>query len=151
MQIKVHSTTVHCILKNEVDLILPKLYTEQKSKRGIFGAIISGFIGLAFECISSFLYHKQHKALHKAVKAMSILIDAQRNKLMHLENSLCMYRIYNAETLEKLVKTVQAIHSRQSLIEDLFAGKSAAAYEAYTQMYGQHGIQHYAINPMLYL
>ena len=47
-----------------------------------------------------------------------------------------MYRIYNVKTLEKLVKTVQVIHSRQSLIESLFAGQSAAAYEAYSQMYG---------------
>ena len=62
-----------------------------------------------------------------------------------------MYRIYNAETLEKLVKTVQVIHSRQSLIEGLFTGQSAAAYEAYSQMHGQCSIQHYAINSMLYL
>ena len=38
--------------------------------------------------------------------------------------------MYNAETLEKLVKMVQVIHSRQSLIEGVFAGKSAAAYES---------------------
>ena len=105
----------HHISKNEVDLILPKLYEGQKSKRGIFGALISGFIGLAFEGISRFLHHKRHKTLHKAVKAMSISTDAQRNKLMHLENTLVMYGIYNAETLEKLVKTVHALHSRQSL------------------------------------
>ena len=35
--------------------------------------IISDFIGLAFEGISSFLHHKRHKALHKAVKAMSVV------------------------------------------------------------------------------
>ena len=70
---------------------------------------------------------------------------------MHLENTLVMYRIYNAETLEKLVKMIHIIHSRQSLIECLLAGQSAAAYEAYSQMHGAHGIQHYAINSMLYL
>ena len=59
---------MHHILKKEVDLILPKFYTEQRIKRGIFGAIISGFIGLAFEGISSFLHHKRHKTLHKAIK-----------------------------------------------------------------------------------
>ena len=48
---------------------------------------------------------------------MSISMDVQRNKLLHLENTLVMYGIYNAETLEKLVKMVQVIHSRQSLIE----------------------------------
>ena len=65
---------------------------------------------------------------------MSISTDVQRNKIMHLENTLVMYRMYNAESLEKLVKTVQVIHSRQSLIEGLFSGKSASAYEAYSQM-----------------
>ena len=35
---------------------------------------------------------------------MSVLTNTQRNKLMHLENTLIMYGIYNAETLEKLVK-----------------------------------------------
>ena len=74
---------------------------------------------------------------------MSILTDVQRNKLMHLENSLVMYGIYNAETLEKLVKTVHVIHSRQLLIEGLFADQSMAAYEVYSQMQGAHGTQHY--------
>ena len=91
MQILVHNLTAHKILKNEVDLILPKFQKERRNKRGIFGAIISGFLGLAFEGISSFLHHKRHNALQKAVKAMSITMDAQRNKLMHLENSLIMY------------------------------------------------------------
>ena len=90
---------------------------EQRNKRGIFSPIISGFIFLAFERISSLLHHKRHKALHKAVKAMSILTGTQRSKLMHLENTLVMYGIYNAKTLEKLVKMVQVIHSRQSLIK----------------------------------
>ena len=58
MQIKAHNATVHHILKNEVGLIWSKFYTEQRNKRGIFGTIISGFIGLAFEGITSFLHHK---------------------------------------------------------------------------------------------
>ena len=44
MQINSHNITAHHILKNEVDLILPKFYEKQKSKRGIFGTLISGFI-----------------------------------------------------------------------------------------------------------
>ena len=97
--------------------------------------IISGFIGLVFKGISSFLHHKRHKALHKAVKAMSVTTDMQRNRLMHLENTLAIYRIYNAETLENLVKTVHALHKRQTLYESLFAGKTLAAYESYLQMH----------------
>ena len=66
-----YNNTTHHILKNEVDLILPKFPKGQKSKRGIFSAITTGFVGLAFEGHSSFLHNKRHKALHKAVKAMS--------------------------------------------------------------------------------
>ena len=35
IQIRAHNATVHHILKNEVDLILPKFYMEQRNKRGI--------------------------------------------------------------------------------------------------------------------
>ena len=54
IQIKLHNLTAHIILKNEVDLILPKFYIEHRNKGGIFGALILGFIGLGFESISSF-------------------------------------------------------------------------------------------------
>ena len=60
--------------------------------------------------------------MHKAVKAMSVTTDMQRNKLMHLENTLVMYGIYNAKMLENLVRTVHALHSRQTLYKSLFTG-----------------------------
>ena len=132
MQIKAHNNTTYHILKNEVDLILPKFPEGQKSKRGNFSTIISGFAGLAFKGISSFLHNRRHKALHKAVKAMSIWTDIQRNKLMHLENTLVMYGVYKAERWERLVKTVHTLHSRQTLYESLFADKTSGAYEFYS-------------------
>ena len=58
---------------------------------------------------------------------MSIQTDIHRNKLMHLENTLVIYGIYNAETLEGLVKTVHALHSRQTLYKNLFTGRTSAA------------------------
>ena len=104
MQINACNKTAHHILKNEVDLILPKFSEGRKSKRGIFSTIISGFVGLAFEGISSFLHNRRHKALHKAVHKMNSMEDIQRNKFMHLENTLFMYGVYNRETLKKLIK-----------------------------------------------
>ena len=68
MQITAHNLTAHKILKNKVDLILMKFQTEQRHKRAIFGVIISGFLGLAFEGISGFLHHKRRRALQKVVK-----------------------------------------------------------------------------------
>ena len=105
MQIKAHNKTTQNILKNWVDLILPKFPKGRKNKRGIFSAIISGFVRLAFKGILSFLHNRRHKALCKTVSGMSIKRDIQRNKLMYLENTLVMSGVYNAETLERLVKT----------------------------------------------
>ena len=137
MKINACNKTAHHILKNEVDLILPKFPEGRKSKRGIFSTIISDFVGLAFKGILSFLHNKRNKALHKAVDAMSTKTDIQKNKLRHLENTLVMYGVYNAKTFKRLVKTVHMLHSRQTMYESLFTGKTSAAYEYYSQMHGE--------------
>ena len=62
-----------------------------------------------------------------------------------------MYRVYNAETLEKVVETVQVLHSRQSLVEQLFAGQQIAVYDIYSKLQNAHGVQHYVMNALLYL
>ena len=54
--IKSYNNTAHKILKNEINLILPRL--TQKQKCGIITTLVSSFIGLAYEGISSFLHHK---------------------------------------------------------------------------------------------
>ena len=61
-----------------------------------------------------------------------------------------MYGVYNAETLEKLIKIVHTLHSRQSMYIKLIAGQITKTYK-YSQMHGDHGIQHCTINSMLYL
>ena len=48
--------------------------------------------------------------------------NIQCNKLMKLDNTMLMYGIYNAKTLEKLINTVQEIHNVTSSHERLFAG-----------------------------
>ena len=47
-------------------------------------------------------------------------INAQCNKLLKLDNTMLMYGIYNAETLEKLINTVHNIHNVTSSHERLF-------------------------------
>ena len=90
--------------------------------------LISGFIGLAYEGISSFLHNRRHNALHKAVPAIYSKAIIQHNKLMHLENSMVMYGIYNAETLENLIHTEHSVHNSTMEIEKLFAGQLNTAY-----------------------
>ena len=55
--IKSYKNTAHNILKNEIDLIL--LQVPRKHKCGIITTLVSCFIGLVYEGISSFLHHKQ--------------------------------------------------------------------------------------------
>ena len=97
-QIKSYNDMAHHILKNEIELILPQLPTKQKC--GNITALVSGFIGFAYESISSFLHNRRHKALPKALKVMDSKTTIQHNKLMHLEDSMIIYGIYNVETLE---------------------------------------------------
>ena len=75
-----YNNTAHNLLKNEINLILPQV--PRKQKCGINTTLISSFIGLAYEGISSFLHHKWNKALHKAVRAMENKAEIQWNKLM---------------------------------------------------------------------
>ena len=72
------------------------------------------------------------------------------NKLMQLENSMLMYGIYNAETLEKLINTVHNIHNTTSSHERLFAGQQSSLMlrSLYANSLSLH---HYSINSLLYL
>ena len=49
----------------------------------------------------------------------------QHSKLIQLENSILMYGIYNAETLERLIDTIHQIHDTTSSHERLFAGQQS--------------------------
>ena len=63
-QVEYYEKTVYDILEKDIGLILPKFKDREKNinqrcqKRQIISALISGFIGLAFEGIPSFLQHK---------------------------------------------------------------------------------------------
>ena len=64
-----YNKTAHNILETEIKLLLPQVSKWQKC--GIITTVVSSFIGLAYEGISSFLQHKRNNALHKAVNAMN--------------------------------------------------------------------------------
>ena len=75
-------------VRKEINLLLSQIPTVQK--HGIITTLVSSFIGLANEVISSFLHNKRNKALHKEVNAMDNKANIQCNKLMQLENSMLM-------------------------------------------------------------
>ena len=66
--IKSYSNTTHNILEHEINLLLPQIPRIQKC--GIITMLVSSFIGLAYEGISSFLHHRKTRPLHKPVNTM---------------------------------------------------------------------------------
>ena len=70
---------------------------------------------------------------------------------MHLEDSMVMYGIYSAETLENLIDIVHHIHNITTPNEKIFAGQLKTAYMWYINTHGTQGIQHYSINLLLYV
>ena len=76
--------------------------------------------------------------------------DIQCNKLLKLDNTMLMYGIYNTETLEKLINTVQEIHNVTSSHENLFAGEHNPTIFRLLYM-DVLGIQQYAFNSLLFL
>ena len=77
-------------------------------------------------------------------------VNLQCNKLLKLDNTMLMYGIYNAETLEKLINTVQEIHNVTSSHERLFAGEHNPAL--FRLLYTNAlGMQQYAFDSLLFL
>ena len=69
-------------------------------------------IGLVFEGISSFLHHRRHKTLQKAVNILNSKTNIDHNRVYHLEDMMIMYGKYNSDTLMVLVNTV---HQKQNV------------------------------------
>ena len=69
---------------------------------------------------------------------------------MKLDDTMLMYRIYNAETLEKLINTVQEIHNVTSSHEKLFMGEHNLTIFRLLYM-DALGIQQFAFNSLLFL
>ena len=143
-----YNYTTHEILIKEISLILPNFPKTRQEKRSIIASLIIGLIYLAYEAISTFLHNRRHKGLHKAVKALENKVNLQCNKLMHIEDSIVMYGIYCAETLEKLTTTVHKMYNNTSPNEKLFTGKLISSFTWYLT---KEGVNHYAINSLLYL
>ena len=76
--------------------------------------------------------------------------NIQHNKLIKLDDTMPMYGIYNAETLEKLIKTVHKIHNTKSSHEKLFAGEPN--HSIFRIIYTHSlGLQQYSTTSLLYL
>ena len=152
-QIQYYNKTAYDTLANDIGKILPRLPTDKRQRCGailtpILGSIASKVIGLAYERISSFLHHKRHKVLHKAVVVMNNRSNVQCNQIHHLEDSMIMYVVYNSDTLKDLIDTVHRMQNFTTWNEKTFAGKLHDWMELYMQ---DEGICNYVINSILFL
>ena len=79
-----------------------------------------------------------------------VKLQSSTKKLILLENSMLMCRVYNADTLEELINTVHNIHNMTSSHERLFAGQQSSL--TLRSLYANSlGLHHYSINSLLYL
>ena len=152
-QIQYYNQTAYDSLTDDIGKILPKFLTDNRHKWGailasILGSIASKVISLAYEGISSFLHHKRHKALHKAVAVMNKKTNIQHNRIHHLEDTMIMYGVYNSDTLTNLIDTVHRMQNFTTWTEKTFAGKLHEWMEIYTQ---DEGVHNFAINSVLFL
>ena len=152
-QIQYYNRTAYDTLANDIGKILPKFLTDCRHKRGailasILGSIASSVMGLAYEGISSFLHHKGHKALHKAVAVRDRKTNIQHYRIHHLEDTMIMYGIYNSDTLTDLIGTVHRMQNFTTWNEKTFAGKLHDWMELYSH---NEGVHNYAINSVLFL
>ena len=136
-QIQYYNCTTYDTLANDIGKILPKFPTDHRYKRGailasILGGIASSIIGLAYKGIASFLHHKRHKALHKAVAVMNKKTNLQCNKMHHLEDTMIMYGVYNSDTVKDLIDTVHRMQHFTTWNEKTFAGKLHDWMELYS-------------------
>ena len=92
-QVQYYNQIAYNILQNEINLILPTLNEPNRKKRfssAVLGTVASKIIGLVFEGISSFLHHKRHRELNKAIKQINERQNIEHNRIYHLEDTMIM-------------------------------------------------------------
>ena len=104
---------------------------------------------MVYEGISSFLHHKSHIALNKAVKVIEKRTDMQHSRVYHPEDTMIMYGTYNSDTLMDLIETVHKMHNVTTLREKIFAGTMPGWLKE--QLMNSSNEYSYATDSMLFL
>ena len=148
-QIQYYNQTAYDTLTNDIGKILPKFPNDKTQKCGailasILGSVAPQVIGLAYEGISSFLHHKRHKALPKAVAVMNKKTDVQHNRIHNLEDTMIMYGVYNSDTLKDFIDTVHRMQNFTTWNEKTFTGKLHDWMEIYSQDEGMCKLKLYS-------
>ena len=102
-----------------------------------------------FEGISSFLHHKRHRALQKAVNVINSRSEIDHNRVYHLEVTMIMYGKYNLDILIELVKTVHQMQNITTWKEKIFVSKINEWLKH--KLMNIHNEFDYSIDTMLFL
>ena len=79
-----------------------------------------GLITLAVESLSSWIKGKQNQQIDNIVTAMRWSdSDEIRNELQQYRDDFLMYGKYSAESLNDVIKTVNALHQKNTMLEKL--------------------------------
>ena len=73
-------------------------------------SVIPGLITLAMESLSSWIKGKQNQQIGEAVMAMRQSDSEIRNELQQYRDDFLMYGKCSAESLNDVIKTVNALH-----------------------------------------
>ena len=91
-----------------------------RGRRG-FGSILAkaipGLITLAIESVSSYIKGKQQQRINTAVGELRTDDNKIRNDLKQYRNELLMYGRYNLNSLKGVIKTINALHDKQTYFE----------------------------------
>ena len=92
----------------------------EKVKRGLGAVIMSaipGLITLAVESLSSWIKGKQNSQIDNAITIMRRSNFEIKNELRQYRDDFLMYGKYTAESLHDVIKTVNALHQKNTRLE----------------------------------
>ena len=80
---------------------------------------VPGLITLAVESLSSWIKGKQNQCIGNAIDAMRRSDSETRSELQQKRDDFLMYGKYSAESLNDIIKTVNALHQKNTKLEKL--------------------------------
>ena len=92
----------------------------EKVRRGLGAVILSaipGLITLAVESLNSWIKAKQNNLIDNAVTVMQRSSFQIKNELRQYRDDFLMFGKYTAESLNDVIKTVNALHQKNTRLE----------------------------------
>ena len=110
---------------------------------------IGALVTLAVESISGHLQRKRNKAIAQAMTRMNKKIALTNHELHELEKDFLLYGDYNLNSTENILKVLESIDSRTTLLENWLNGSDSDWSYTYTNH--NHGISFYSHQLSLYM